>query len=480
VQRHVESGFITMVTTPCRAGFRRRRPGWRSWATAAGSLAASSLVLALPSAAQDDSFTLGEAITKALQEGVDARIARLEAERAGHAVGEVRSGYLPQVGLSSEAGWSNRLDDTFIASDKNGNPAEYSLATIAPDRAWLQLHLTQTLFDLRQWREIEREQLSAEAAQVAETRDRDEVAYEVMRRYVRLVELERKAAMAHEQLVEAQWLSDQAGHLSAAGRALDVDHSLVDLHRSDAELAIRSWEYEIDSARAALWIAVGEDEPLRIPLAPDSLPEIDPEHAAYGALEAVQAAPELRILDLHRRIKHATVEAEKAGRFPTLRFVSGYANYGPKRFDAYKDEVWVGIDLEVPIFDGFRSGHAIRGAESEADIARLRYQRMLTRKRARVQELIQQLETGQQRLDLARKRSESAEEQVRLADLNLRAERGDLRGAVAARERRTRLALEAIDAEYEQVELWASLQRELGRLTFSVLGPIASAPVATP
>jgi hypothetical protein len=51
---------------------------------------------------------------------------------------------------------------------------------------------------------------------------------------------------------------------------------------------------------------------------------------------------------------------------------------------------------------------------------------------------------------------------------------------VAARERRTRLALEAIDAEYEQVELWASLQRELGRLTFSVLGPIASAPVATP
>jgi hypothetical protein len=45
-----------------------------------------------------------------------------------------------------------------------------------------------------------------------------------------------------------------------------------------------------------------------------------------------------------------------------------------------------------------------------------------------------------------------------------------------ARERHTRRALEAIDAEFAQLESWAQLQRELGRLTFSILGPLASGP----
>ena len=93
-----------------------------------------------------------------------------------------------------------------------------------------------------------------------------------------------------------------------------------------------------------------------------------------------------------------------------------------------------------------------------------------------MRELIWRLETGHERLGLARDRVAAGEEQVRLANLNLQAERGDLRSAVNAREDHTRLALEAIDVEYEQVELWASLQRELGRLAFQVLGPVATAP----
>ena len=68
-----------------------------------------------------DSLRLADALTRALQKGVAAQIARLEAERAGHAAGEVRANYLPQVGLTSEAGWSNRYNETFYGADANGN-----------------------------------------------------------------------------------------------------------------------------------------------------------------------------------------------------------------------------------------------------------------------------------------------------------------------------------------------------------------------
>jgi outer membrane protein TolC len=391
----------------------------------------------------------------------------------------VRAGYLPQVGLNSEAGWSNRFDETFLTQSPDGSVQEYSLATIAPDRAWLNLYVSQTLLDLRQWREIEREQLTSEVAQVAETGERDDVAYQVLQRYAQLVHLERKAALAEERLRDSEWLTEQAKNLHAAGRALEVDKNLVGLHRTDSELAIRGWEAEMDSARAELWMALGEDEPLRIPIDAATLPTIDPKDAAYGAVEAVPTAPELRILDLRRRIQEANVAAAKAGRLPTIEFVSGYSHYGPKRFDAYTDEVWVGVDINVPIFDGFRSGNEIRGAEREVQIARLRYQQTLKAKRARVRELIRRIENGESRLDLSQQRADAALQKVQLADLNLQAERGDLRGAVEARERHTQLSLDAIDAELAQIEAWALLQRELGRLTFSILGPVAAAPRTT-
>jgi outer membrane protein TolC len=221
---------------------------------------------------------------------------------------------------------------------------------------------------------------------------------------------------------------------------------------------------------------MGEDEPLRVPLDPSSLPNVDLRTVDYGIIEEVGQSPEMRILDVRRRMEIASVEAAKAGRLPTMKFVSGYSHYGPKRYDAYEDEVWVGVDVEVPIFDGLRTNHAIRGAQRDAEIARLRYQQTLAEKRARVRELIRRLEAGAERLGLVRDRIEAAEEQVRLANVKLQAERGGLRGAVDAREDRTRVALDAVDADYEQVELWANLQHELGRLAFQVLAPVASAP----
>jgi len=424
----------------------------------------------------EDTLTLDEAISKALVDGTAARIARLEADRADHGAKEARAAVLPQVGVTSEVGWSNRYNNTIVALDQNFQPKEYGLATLSADRAWLQLYVSQILLDLKQFREIEREQLAAEVAGLTEARDRDEIAFEVVRRYARLVALERKATIAADQKRQAEWLDEQATHLLDAGRALPVDSDLVRLHATDAEFAGRSWEQEIASARADLWLAIGEDEPLRVPLDPDSLPSVDASAVRYGAVEAATQSPEMRILDVRRRMELASVAAAKAGRLPTMKFVSGYSHYGPKRYDAYEDELWVGVDIEVPIFDGLRSNHAIQGAQRDAEIARLRYQQALAEKRAHVRELIWRLETGDERLGLARERAEAGAEQVRLANLNLQAERGDLRGAVSAREDHTRLALEAIDAEYEQVELWASLQREIGRLTFQVLGTVATAP----
>jgi hypothetical protein len=67
-----------------------------------------------------------------------------------------------------------------------------------------------------------------------------------------------------------------------------------------------------------------------------------------------------------------------------------------------------------------------------------------------------------------------------LADVNLRAERGDLREALIAREQQIRFTREAIDSYFDQLALWASLQRELGRLSHEILRSAAATPAVAP
>jgi outer membrane protein len=445
-------------------------------------LVAIAGLIASTARADESPLTLANAVSRALAGGAAARIARLEAHRATDAVEEKRGAYLPQLGITSDAGWSNRYEETFVAAAPTEGTVTLGLATLGTDRGWLNIYVSQILFDLKQWKLIEREELMAEAAAVQETSERDDVALEVLRRYVNLLSLQRKRALAQELLLDAQWLREQGDHFFRAGRILEVEHTLAGLYLEEAELDAQAMAHEIATAQADLWLAVGEGEPPAgtLSLVPESLPRIDPAASAESAEAGLKTAPELRILDLRRRMDEIGVQAARAGRLPTLRFVSGYTNYGPKRFDNFTDELWVGINLDIPLFDGFQSRHAIRGAERGAEIARLRYQSTFQRKRARVRELLKQLETSQQRREIAERRAEAAREQRRLADVNLRAERGDLREALIAREQQIRFTREAIDSYFDQLALWASLQRELGRLSHEILRSTAATPAAAP
>jgi outer membrane protein len=433
--------------------------------------------------ADEGPLTLSNAVSRALSGGAAARIARLETHQATDAAREKKGAYLPQLGITSDAGWSNRYEETFVAAAPNDQgTVTLGLATLGTDRGWLNIFVSQILFDLKQWKLIEREELMAEAAAVQETSERDDVAFEVLRRYVKLLSLQRKQAIAHELLADAHWLREQGDHFFRAGRILEVEHTLAGLYLEEAELDAQDKAHEIAAAEADLWLAVSEGEPPAggLRLVPESLPRIDAAASAEGAEAGLKTAPELRILELKRRMDEVGVEAARAGRLPTLTFVSGYTNYGPKRFDNFTDELWVGINLEIPLFDGFQSRHAIRGAERGAEIARLRYQSTVERKRARVRELLKRLETSQQRLEIAERRAEAAKEQQRLADVNLRAERGDLRETLIAREQQIRFTWEAIDSYFDQLALWARLQRELGRLSQEILRSATARPPVAP
>jgi len=453
--------------------FLRTQPAWRI----------AALVIALNGAAVGaaradtvgPSLTLADAVARALREGRDAKIARLETEQAGAVVGQARSIYWPQAAVSSNAGWSNRQDDTINAVNGQGVVKRYPLSSLGSNEPWVSIYIDQVLFDLSRWHGVERSELEREAAEVQETEQRESITFTVTEQYVNLLRLERLAATDAEHVRQAEWLDRQAQTLLDAGRALGAEREQVSLAVEEARVQAAQHQQELEDARTAFWAAIGggADQPAVFDLAPDSLPNAAVTSPAASD-EAVRTAPELRILDLRKRMEEATLAAARAEHLPTLSMRGGYFHYGTRRFDSFESELAIGVDLHVPMFSGFKTTNAIEGASLALEAARLRYDAERERKRVRLKDLARRLATAQQQPALAERRARLADERRRLADLTLQAQRGSLSEALAARAEADRASRAAIDAYFDRILLWANLEREAGVLATTLVGEQAA------
>lgn len=427
--------------------------------------------------AAPERLTLAEAVAWGLDHNSGARIARLETDAAESAVGETRAPYLPQVSVATFAGYSNRFDEKIRAIDRNGVERKYGLASISADEGWFNVYVDQLLFDLSQVRLIERERLAAEAARLAERHEREEVAYEITRLYAELVRLERLAEAADRIAADAEWLHNQARVLSEAGRALSLEREQVALHLDEARLEARATREQVIAGRAALWQALGRGGPdgAEPEVVPESLPQLTPEHREKPQDASIEDAPDLKVLALRRRMEEASVASARALRLPKVRLRGGYSHYGIKRFDNFPDETFVGVAMDVPVFDGLRSKNAVQGARRSVEIAGLRYRAAVEQRRRELNELAARLAERSERSVLAERWADTARERQRLADLRLRADRGSIGDALTARQDAARRVREAIDSRFDAVDLWAILHARTGNLTRAVAGEEAGA-----
>lgn len=440
----------------------------------AAAVLAAALAVAGPATAADGVITLAAAVQRALKEAPDARIARLEAQQADDAATAARSLYWPHAALSSKAGWSNRQDDTINAIDGRGDLKRYPLSTLGSSEPWLGVYIDQVLFDLKQWRDVQRTELEAEAASVAEAQQREGLSAAVLDQYLEVVRLEALAERDRQRLRDAEWLDRQAGLLRAAGRALPSEQEQAALEVEQARLDAVEHGAQLQHARDVLAQLIGAEGDAGASLRVDraSLPAVPRDDAA--APGELGAAPELRILALRQRMEELSLDAARAGRYPTLAVRGGYFHYGTKRFNAFEQEIAVGFDLKVPVFDGFQTSASIDRASKAAEAARLRYEAVRAQKSARSRELARRVGAAVQQDELAARRAHIAAERQRLADASLQGDRGTVAQALAARTESARAAGEALDAELAAVRAWAALQREQGQLSVALAGAAES------
>ena len=180
----------------------------------------------------------------------NARIARLEAEQADDAAAAARSLYWPQAAVSSNAGWSNRQDDTINAIDGQGDLKRYPLSALGSARAVARpLHRPGALRP-KQLARRQRSELEAEAAAVQEAAAARADQLRRGRAVLDVVRLEALGERDAERVRDAEWLDRQARLLLDAGRALrepsrswsalEVEQARLDADEGAEQLTMRA------------------------------------------------------------------------------------------------------------------------------------------------------------------------------------------------------------------------------------------------
>jgi outer membrane protein TolC len=136
------------------------------------------------------------------------------------------------------------------------------------------------------------------------------------------------------------------------------------------------------------------------------------------------------------------------------------------------------VGMQLPVFDGLQAKSSIRGARKARDVARLRHRSRIGEKAARAEGVAHRLAALDAELALAERRAKASESRLRLADRDLKAQRASVSVALGARERALQSSENAIALRHQRLELWASLQHELGQLADAIGYQGQSAPAS--
>jgi outer membrane protein len=306
-------------------------------------------------------LSLAQLTDLALQLNPQTRQAWGAARAEAMGVGVVGADQLPQIGLLLNF---NRLQ---TASQTSGNEVP------AQNRYGPNLTLSWVLFDFGQRAaEVEAQRYRLLAANLAQNRALQNVAFQVEQAYYRVLGLEALVKATREQLRSFETGLDATRRRRDSGLATIGDVYRAETAAGQARLLVQRTEGELGKSRGALnsAVALPVNYPLQLRPWEDRPPVREISQSVDGLLERIKAErPDLVAAEARARAARATAKAAAAAGKPSIE-VAGTA--GRVEFTDSRpgvDTFNVGVFLRIPIFTGYRDTYNVARAQAVAEQA---------------------------------------------------------------------------------------------------------------
>lgn len=260
--------------------------------------------------------------------------------------------------------------------------------------------------------ELAKSQYDAEHAQVLA---------DIEQAYWQIVSIAAKKNLAENYADLLRQMGKDVDALVAEGFATPSDALTIKVNMNEAEMLYTKATNGLALAKMLLCKECGLPLDSEITLADETLDAIPvPQMSPVISDEEVYAArPEIRSLDLAKKIYDKKVAVVRADGLPTVAVMANYAVTNPNVFNGFQNKFGgffsAGVLVNVPIFHGTEAIQKTRKAKAEAALTQYRLDDAKEMISLQVAQLRQQEGEALEKLTMAESNLENAEENLRVA-----------------------------------------------------------------
>jgi outer membrane protein len=285
--------------------------------------------------------------------------------------------------------------------------------------------------------------------------------------------------------VAKQTFDNQERHLAQItgfvkeGARPEIDLAQVRAARANAYVGVIRAENDYTVARAELNQAMGTTGGTDYDVADDNLGAVPGETGAVGQLidEAIQARPDLAALDAQVRSQELTARAVRGNYGPILNLIGGVRDEGqsitqthgvdflgnPTITGGMAWNVWGGVQLTWPLFQGLLTHGQVREADAQVDAVRAERDRGVQQVWVAVQQAAATVRAAKEAVTASDEALTAARERLRLADGRYAAGVGSIIELGDAELVAEQAGAQKVAAEYALANARAALCLALGR-----------------
>jgi len=308
-------------------------------------------------------LTLSQAEALVIKNNPQITSARLEALAAKQVVREARSSLWPTATANLTA--VDSQENSRITAGGLNNPIIY-------ERAAGGVAVSQLLTDFGQTsNRIASANFTAKAADQRALATKQQILLAVDQAFFNVLQAQAVLHVANETVSNRQIVVDQVDALAKSALKSDLDLSFAQVNLAQAKLLFLDAQNREQSAQAILAALLGYVTPQEFDVSdeagPNNPPPVDLDELIQ---QAVRSRPELQALDDQYQSAEKLKNAERDTLFPTISSIGAVGGTPVRDFHLAPWYGAIGVNMEIPVFNGFLSLARAKEADLKAQATR--------------------------------------------------------------------------------------------------------------
>ncbi|MCF7804733.1 MAG: TolC family protein [Candidatus Marinimicrobia bacterium] len=413
--------------------------------------------------ASDDTLTIQECIDIAMENKVTIDIARQRRQSAQANEKSAFGEYLPSVNAS--LGGSRSISKGFDYGVQFQSPVE-----VTRDYYDMGLSLRQTIYNGGNVRNnYKMATLASEQAQLRVKSAKENLVVDVTTAYLNVLRARELVTVYERTLESSQAQVEQTEERYRLGAVAQSDVYKAKTQAGNDRINLLNQQQQLSNAKRELNVAMGRraSAPVILGVFEYESPEIP---ALDVAMQQAQASnKQIRQLELEQRRSKANLAVARSNLLPSVAGSFSYGRSGDAIDKLYTDfskgyNYRIGVNVSIPIFNQFRTDGFVQQRRADYVIAQKDYSDAVLTLNMRVENLIEQLKTYGEVIELNEVSLQSAQEDLRLARERYNIGQATLLDVLDAQAAITRARQMLIYTKFEAKTVETQLQRLTGQL----------------